>query len=330
MKLKGRSILVIALLLFGGYAVYDYFQDKKKEAKFLEESRLMTVNFDQVDTVEIEKAGQKLILKRSVDGWNVQEPLKDLADNTAVEDLIKNSATEKIIEIVKDENSVNWSMYGLDKPLGKITFSTTAGAKDSFEISEKRNFEENAYARRNNESRVLLVNSVWQNRIRKTVIDFRDRRVLRHNMASIDSLHLKNQAGLLDLSLQEGKWIVPAKKAVVLDQNKVRELLQGIADAKAAEFIEGAAPVLKPLFSLSLKLAEKDWKVDVGQSKDLKIYAKVSEPQFFLKLEPGAMDKLIKLTIEDLKETPPSKENNRVRDPLADQRAQLAEKKDKK
>lgn len=329
MKLKGRSILVIALILFGGYAIYDYMRDQKKEAQLLSESRLMTVNFDQVETVEIEKGADKILLKRSVDGWNVQEPLKDLADNTVVEDLLKNAASESIIEVVKDADGINWALYGLDKPLGKITFVTTAGQKDTFEISDKRNFEENVFARRNSESRVLLVNSSWQNRIRKTVLDFQDRRVLRHNMAAIDSFHLKNQMGVIALSLKDGKWVVPAKKDFVLDQNKVREVLQGIASAKAADFVKTPVPALKSLFVVDLKLADKNWQVAVGQAKDLKIYAKVSDPAAVLLLEPGAMDKLIKLTIEDLKQSPPSKEN-KVKDPLADQQAQLAEQKDKK
>lgn len=309
MKLKGRSILVIALLIFGGYAFYDFKKDQTKEMKQAEAVRLLTVDFDQVDAVTIEKGDQKISLKRTVDGWNMEEPLKDLADNTAVDDLIKNSATEKIIEVVKDEPKIDWSLYGLDKPLGKITYHSTAGKQNVFEIGTKRNFEENAYARRDSESRVLLVNSVWQNRINKQPIDFRDRRVLRHKMAAIDSLKLKNTAGSLELQLLDGKWVAPKAKSEVLDQNKVRELLQGIADAKAAEYIEGKAPALKPLFTLNLQLAEKNWTAEVGQAQDLKIYAKVSDPAFVLKLEPGAMDKLIKLTIEDLKEAPPSKEN---------------------
>lgn len=309
-KIKGRSLLVLALLLFGGYAIYDYQRDQKKEAKFLEAARLMTENFEQVDFVEIEKGPQKISLKRSVDGWDVQEPLQDLADNTAIEDLIKNSATEKIIEVVKDEKSINWALYGLDKPLGKITFKTSAGQSESFEISEKRNFEENAFARKNNESRVLLVSSVWQKRINKTVTDFRDRRVLRHKMAAIDSLQLKNQNGMLELSLKEGQWLVANKKDMTLDQNKVRDLLHTIAESQGSEFIEGAPPVLKNLFTLHLQLAEKNWQVEVGQAKDLKLYAQVSEPKFVLKLEAGTLDKLIKLKLEDLQKNIPAKDSN--------------------
>lgn len=321
MKLKGRSILVITLLIFGGYAVYDFMQDKKKETLTMEQSRLMTVDFDQVDQVVLEKPTAKIVLKRSVNGWSLESPLKDNADSGMVDDYLKGMATEKIIEIVKDEPGINWATYGLDKPMGTLTLTSTSGAKNTFEISEKRNFEENAYARRNGEERVLLVNSVWQNRLRKEVIDFRDRRVLRHRMASIDSFKLKNQSGTMELSLKDGKW-VSSRSPVDLDQNKVRELLQGIADAKASEFVD-QLPALKPLFTLDLKLADLNWKAEVGQAKDFKIYAKVSEPAFNLKLESGAMDKLIKLSTEDLKVAPRSKEN-KAKDPAQEDQAMLA------
>ncbi|HWU41925.1 MAG TPA: DUF4340 domain-containing protein, partial [Bdellovibrio sp.] len=242
MKLRGRTLLVLALLIFGGYAIYDYRHDQNREKHAAEEALLLTVNSEQVDSVSLEKQGQKILLKRTVDGWNLEEPFKDLADNTAVEDLIKSVASEKIIDVAKEGENIDWSIFGLDKPLGTITFATNAGAKNVFQISSKRNFEENALARRDSEKRVLIINSVWQNRMNKTPLDFRDRRVLRHRMASIDSFKLKNEKGLMELVLQEGKWIAPAKKNLKLDQNKVHEILQSIADAKAAEYVEGALP----------------------------------------------------------------------------------------
>lgn len=328
MKLKGRTLLVLALLLFGGYAVYDYMQDKKVEEKKLTDSQLMTVNFEQVDQVMIERGGQVISLKRSVDGWDLTSPLQDHADNIVTDDFVKNVAAEKIIDVAKEGDKIEWSTFGLDKPLAKITFATTSGTKNSFEISEKRNFEENAFARRDGEDRVLIVNSVWQNRARKDVIDFRDRRVLRHKIASIDDFKLKNKMGTLEVALKDGKWIAPDKKNLELDQNKVREFLQVLVDAKANEFVD-KMPALTPLFTVDLKLGDRSWNASVGQAKDMKIYAKVSDPAFSLKLEPGALDKYIKASIEDLKPAAPS-HDNKVKDPNTDdEQAQLAGK-DKK
>lgn len=328
MKLKGRTILVLALLLFGGYAVYDYFHSKKTEEQKMEESRLLTVNFEQVDRFEVQKGDQKILLKRTVDGWELQEPLKDLADNTEADDFVKSAVPERILEVAKEGNDIDWALYGLDKPLGKITFTTSAGAQNIFEISEKKNFEENVFARRDQENKVLVINSAWQNRVNKTVLDFRDRRFLRHKIASVDGLKLQNEKGVIELKLGDGKWAAPSKKDLKLDQNKVRDLLSVIASAKAAEILEGKAKasVPKHLFTLDLSMADKKWRAEVRQAKDLLIYAQVSEPDFQMKMEAGALDKLIKMKLDDLKEEPPKKEEKKNPN---DEQATMAQQKEK-
>lgn len=312
MKVKGRSILVIALLVFTGYAYYDFKRDQKLEEQRMYETRLMTVEFQQVDKVEISHGDKRIVLQRSVDGWNLEQPLQEAADNTAVEDLIKSTAAERIIDVVKEGDDINWALFGLEKPMGTISFVTNSGVSDTFEISEKRNFEENVYARKNKEKRLLLINSIWQSKLQREVIEYRDRRFLKHSIASVDQLRLKNSQGEMQLARNEGVWGVPNKPDIKLDQNKVRELLQKIADAEASEFLEGGAkaPQLKTLFSLELTMSDKIWIADVGQAKDFAIYAAISEPKRQMKMAPGAVDSLIKLELKSLQEAPPKPADN--------------------
>lgn len=307
MKLKGRGILVLAFLLFGGFAVYDYFRDQKKEQKATEDSRLMALNFEQIDSFEIQKGAKKIALKRSVSGWELTEPIQDLADNEVVEDFVKNLVPERIIDVAREGADVDWSLYGLDKPEGQITLKATTGESNIFVISERKNFEQNTFARRNQENRVLVVNSNWQTRVGKEVMDFRDRRVLRHKIASVDVISLKNEKGLLELHRADGKWKSAGKKGLSLDQNKVRDLLTTIADSKVSEIYESKSekiPKLKELFRLHLTMDKKIWTAEVGQAKNFLIYAKLSDPSWSVKLAPGALDKLLKITYEDLHEAP--------------------------
>ncbi len=303
MKLKGRSLLVLALLLFGGFAIFEYFQEKKTAKEVLEQARLVMVDYDQVESIILEKSLKKINLKRSIDGWSLLEPLNDFADNAAVEDFLKGVATERIIEVAKEGANIDWSLFGLDHPEGKITFLTSGGQKQSFQISNRKNFEQNTFVRRDSENRVLVVSSNWQQRLEKIPLEFRDRRFLRHRIATIDTFKLKNSTGILELKMKEGQWQDASNLGVMLDQNKVREMLQSISDAKAEDFVEGAKPRLKALFSLELNLGGKLWKADIGQAQDLKIYAEVSEPIYLLKMEPGALDKFIHLKKEELIKT---------------------------
>lgn len=309
MKMKGRTTLVILLLIFGGYAVFDHYQGKSQEEKKIQDSRIMTVNFEQVNEVLIEKDERVTHLKRDVDGWRMEVPLKDSADNEAVEDLVKQAFTETIIEVVKEGEGIDWKLYGLDKPLGTITFKTSDGQQNHYEISSVTNFEDNAFVRRDGENRVLLVNSIWQARTGKAEVAFRDRRFLRHKIAAVDEIKLKNSKGLVHLERQEGVWQILGKPDFKVDQNKVRSTLTTIADAKAAEILSDPkkGPATKELFTLNLVLDGKAWSGKVGQATDKKIFAKVSEPDFLMKLEPGAVDSLIEMTAEQFKEQPPEK-----------------------
>ncbi|KYG61503.1 hypothetical protein AZI86_17495 [Bdellovibrio bacteriovorus] len=309
MKLKGRTILVLCLLVFGGYAAFDHFQGKLQEDKKMQDSRLMTLNFEQVNEVLIEKGDQKTELKRDVDGWRMEVPLKDSADSEAVDDLVKQAFTESIVEVVKEGEGIDWKLYGLDAPLGTITFKTTDGKQNRYEVSSITNFEDNAFLRRDGENRVLLVNSIWQARTGKAAMEFRDRRLLRHKIASVDEIKLQNAKGLVHLKRQEGVWVIPGKSDFKVDQNQVRSVLTAIADAKAAEILSDPkkGPAVKELFTLNLVLDAKPWAAKVGQAADKKIFAKVTEPDFLMKMEPGAVDNFIEMTIEQFKEKPPEK-----------------------
>lgn len=309
MKLKGRGILVICLLIFGGFAVFDYFRDESKQKATMEASRLMTLNFEHVDEVHLSKDKESVSLKRNVDGWQMLEPVQDAADNEAVDDLVKSSFTERIIEVAKEGSDIDWKLYGLDQPLGTVIFKTTDGKENKFEISGKLNFEDNVFARRNGENQVLVLNSVWQHRIQKPFIEYRDRRLLRHKIASVDDVQLKNKRGLLHVQRTEGRWHVVGRKDFVTDQNKVRALLSTLADARGSQILAAGqkGPVLKSLFTLDLVMDQKKWNAQVGQDSDLGIYAKISDPAQVMRLEPGALDTLLTMTPEDLREVPTEK-----------------------
>lgn len=312
MKLKGRTILSLCLLVFGGYAVYEYYHEKQVAEKEMYAARLMTVDFDQVNEVELKKGAQLIQLKRDIDGWTMVSPVKDIADNTAVEDLIKGMATERIIEVAHDGDDVNWKVYGLDQPLGTITVKATSGKSNTFVISEKRNFEENTFARRDEENRVLVLNSVWQTRLEKLPSEFRDMRLLRHKIASVDRVALKNEHGSFQIERVEGQWVSAAGEKIELDQNKVREFLSQLASAKGSDMVEGTTklPALKSIMTIDLVMDGKKWNAQIGQAKDFIIYGTTSEPKQSMRMASGSLDNLIKMKLSDLKKSAPAAAEN--------------------
>lgn len=302
-KSKGRNFLLLCLIVLGGFTLFDLSQDRKKEEQKTQDSRLMTLNYEQVDYIEIQRESEKIIMQRSADGWSLLQPLQEPADNTAAEDFHKNIFTERVIEVAKEGSDVDWALYGLNPPVGSILLKTAEGKQDLFEISSKTNFEDNIFIRRNKEDKVLVANSIWRARVDKKVLEFRDRRVLKHKIASVDKVRVKNESGTLEIQRVDGQWSSSKSGDVSLDQNRVREFLTVIADAKGADLIADAKkiPPLKQLLSLDLQMGEEKWSAQVGQAKDLLIYANVKGEKNILKLEPGALDKVVRMKLENLR-----------------------------
>ena len=302
MKIKGRGILVISLLVLLAYAGYDYWKSDKQKTQKMNDQRLMTLNFDQISTVNYTRGHLTIRLKRGVDGWTMEQPIQDLADSTAVEDYIKSIATDRILDVATEGENIDWARYGLNKPEAVVNFVTEAGQAQTFVVSEMKNFENNPFLRRDEENRVLVVPGSWFGKADKKVLDFQDRRFLRHRIGGVDKMKLKNPQGIFEIGQDNGQWVLLNNKKQKLDQNKVREHLMKIADAKGASYLDSSKTFDSDKFMMDLELTMggKVWTAKVRQQKDLKIVAKVSDPALMMIMEPGALDDLIKMTLKDL------------------------------
>ena len=316
MKRGANAKLWIFGALVLGLGVYAYVFDYQKsksdaDAKF-EQTKLIHSNPDQINEFLVEKGDQKIRLKRDTDGWHLVEPFKDLADNEATELFVSTATSENYTDIAAEGKTLDWALYGLDKPKAAITFFSTSGEKTLFEVSEKKNFEQSSYVRRNHEDRVLVCTGTWFSRASKSAFDFRDKRMLRFQIAKVESLTFTREKEKLELVSKDGVWQNP-KDPKKLDQNKVREILQAISEVEAQNFTLESMPTAaqqkelgldKPMAVLQLKLGDKDWTAKISKAKDGFFYAWTSEPVFVLRIQPDAFGKLRSLNATDLIEKP--------------------------
>lgn len=302
--------LVVALGLYA--YVFDYQKAQRESDTKFNQSKLIRSNPDQINEYVLEKPDQRVHLKRDTDGWHLTEPYADLADEEAAELFVSTATSENYIDVAAEGKDVDWALYGLDKPKATITFFSTAGEKNVFEVSEKKNFEESSYVRRNHEDRVLVVTGTWYSRASKTAFDFRDKRMFRFQIAKVEGVNLISEKTKLELVSKDGIWKNP-KDPRKLDQNKVREILQAISEVQAQNYTLEKAPTPaqqkelgldKPMATLQLKMADKNWSAKISKARDGFFYAWTSEPVYVLRIQPDSFSKLRSVKTEDLIEAP--------------------------
>lgn len=319
-KVLFGTIAGVALLV-GGVFIDSYHQKSKKDT---EQDRLQILNLDpnQVEEIHFVNKDEEVTLKRTVDGWQMLEPVKDQADNEWIADFLVAVSEDRAHEVAIDGDEtgipVSWKTFGLEAPLATYEWVDSLGKKNSVAISAERNFEAKHFLRKNDENRVLIGSSAWFDRAQRGSMDFRDRRFLRRRIASVTEVRVRNRHGEFHLKQDGADWqlykpgseqkkVLPSGK--VIEQNKVREFLKGIADGRARYFeVEGTdvkkAPLKKygldrPRASLTLKLADELWQAEIGQNEQFQVFAKVSNPDFIMLMESGAIDDVLRFTEND-------------------------------
>lgn len=309
MKFKGTWVFLVLVLGLGFYAYFgEYKAEEVRVEKESQEKTLLKSKVDQISRVEIAKKEETIVLERGSEGWKIVEPLQDEADNDEVESFLTSMASEKYTGLAGEGEQVDWAQFGLQSPKARIKVRDQAGAETVLIISEKKNFEGSSLLRVGDDKRALLVNSSWVGRAEKKPFDFRRKNLLRSKAASVEEISLKNSLGSLGLISKDGQWQLKDKATAKLDAEVLREFLRNLNETKAKEFInETELKELKlrdPVAKIQLKLNEKTWTAEFFKSKDKGVFARVSEPSLWMKLEEadlGKFDKLSQHSVRDHK-----------------------------
>lgn len=306
MKFKSTWILFLIVLLLASYAYFgEYKKDQEDQAKKEIETTLIKDKIDQINSLVLKTAKEKIEIIRSPDGWKLESPVKDWAESDTVDAFLNGLVTEKSLEVAKEGEGINWIDFGLEKPEAQMILKSQAGNETTIDISSKKNFEGNSILRLNGKNQVLVASSTWNTRATKTGFEFRQKNFLRTKASSIDKLKVKSNEGQIQIESKDGKWVLLGAPMRLLDQNKVREILASLNDSKAQEILVDSQPTSadlkkfsldKPHIEIEIDLKGKIWKGQIAQNKEKMIYAVISEPPMLMKLDVGTFEKFQKIS----------------------------------
>ncbi len=318
MKNKGLLILSGLVLLVGGYAIYDYQSEKKSEQQKDQQSLILDLKADQISEIKFQTEKEQFSLLRKTEGWMIQEPISEKADESAVNNFVEELSKEKSITMITSSGSnesLDLKVFGLDKPKASIELKDNSGKSVRFTIGSVKNFEGQCYLQKNQDNKVILSSSDWHLKSEKKVFDFRDKRLLRMDISSVKSIHIFGPAKTNEnimIVKKDADWVLSEKQAIKLDQNKVREILTIISATDIKDFMSSGTPskeqskilsLANPVLQFELEANDgKKWKAKFFKSKENIITAKLTEPDYLVKLSPSDLDKLQQITISSIRD----------------------------
>jgi hypothetical protein len=283
MKRSTLILLLVAVAL--GSAVYYVVRRDKAENTGRDSDEASKPAFDfkaeDVASLAVTRGGQTVRLEKQSDKWQITEPIKTEADQTAAESLVS-SLTGATVErtLVMTEGLRRGS--GLESPAVTVEIKLKDGAQHKVALGKQDPTGAAAYALLDRQTDVKLVSTSLLTSADKSLDDLRDKTIVTVNRDDLTRVEVKNpHLKLVAEKSGEGKWLVkePAEKK---DKEAPTDRIFAFETARASEVIDSPSADVAAKFAsppVVVRLADKSGRttvLELSAADGDNIYARVA------------------------------------------------------
>ena len=240
--MKGKTTLVLLVITAAVFA-YMYFVERKvPDTQEAMRQAGKVVNFDRekIDGIAIQNGDDKIEMRRHDNKWRLETPIKDQADNSAVENLLldleswQKDATISAKEIEADKNKLG--EFGLNKTKLRLKL-IGPGAPPEILVGKDAALEGKMYVRFENSKATFLASQSVRKDIEKKPEDFRDKKLTDLIMAQVVRVVLKTPAGEMELQKKGDHWDIMKPLRARGDDQKIADLIAQVTTARIQQFV---------------------------------------------------------------------------------------------
>jgi uncharacterized protein DUF4340 len=255
-----KTMLALALLaLIGGFALY--VGRHPQAQKF---HKLFSIAPADIAKIELRGPARDLVIERGAPGlWRIVKPVATAADPGAVDALADAIANLQVVDTV-DQNVSDLADFGLENPSVTVTATTKDHrALPGIMVGTDSPLGGATYIKTTDKPAVLLVAAGFTAESSKTLTDLRSRVLVSLTADQMTRVAVTHADGSgIEIVRHGGDWQLTKPRAYPIDKAAVQQLLDAIATAQVAEFIEDNPPDL-PKFGLAKPALELE--VDGGK-----------------------------------------------------------------
>jgi hypothetical protein len=271
MKSRTTLVLILVALVFGGFVLLDYHKGTSTEQGKIQRKRVLDFQAQDVTQLKIELTNQVVVLEKSVDKWQIKQPLNVPASSSAI-----NSILDELEFIERDRTltekelkGVTLAGFGLEKPRLRVTLQLKKSPLELL-IGNETPTKEALYVQVRGKKGVLVVPKSIYKRLNLTLNDLRDRIVVDFLPATATRLEIKSADRVIELAKTiatittvETRWTLTQPLTARADSRKVSELLADLNNLRVRDFVSEDP---KDIHSYQLDEPEREIVVWTGQS----------------------------------------------------------------
>jgi peptidyl-prolyl cis-trans isomerase B (cyclophilin B) len=287
-------------------------------------------NFDQAQVEEIKLVRQgtdpepsdTVLLARRKEDWRMEKPVDYRADANEVKGLLSSIANlepERNTPVLtaSTKQPLNLESLGLAKPRAEVTYKLKGSEKTvTFLIGKEEGSKDGGtYLKRKDQEKVYIVGKSLIGAIMLEADKYRSRKLFDISYVDTDSFEVESGGSTAAFKKVEGdQWRLTAPVSDRGNRTKIESLRDKIIDHKLDEFAreqfktEDSAKYGfdKPSGRLVVSAGKQRQELIIGKGVEgnpLLVWARRSELPWLYRLRKRDSDELIKLTVNDLRET---------------------------
>jgi hypothetical protein len=238
MRFKGTLILLIAVIVFGGYIYFYEIKGGEKRTKAKQtENQIWTLEDKNIVRIDMLSPDSRITAERKADRtWTLTAPQAWDADSAEINRLTS-SATTLNRETIVEQNASDLTSFGLNPAHFGFRLKLKDGKELGIDFGINNPTGEFIYAVLTGTKDVFLIQANAANAFNKKIEDVRDHSLMKFERSDIQSLTIKNPTGTIDI-YKDGSdrwWFKGAEKRTA-DGPEVRGLLNALSLGKAKEF----------------------------------------------------------------------------------------------
>jgi len=225
--LFGVFIVLLAFVLF-----FEYKGMGEKD----EEEKLLALSSDDVEKITFKREDESISFQKDEEGeWLITEPLEAKADKYEV-DRLADDFSDLRIERVVEEVPEEIEKYGIPQKEISLWFKD----KDKpikILIGMENPLGNTFFAKRNDETRVVLIPSSLKSLMDKSLFDFREKNIFKFETDDVKSVKLWAKKTRWEASKKEEEWFFKNPVKALAKSSKIDDILSSLSGLKAKEFV---------------------------------------------------------------------------------------------
>lgn len=306
MKFKTTIILFVIFLVLMAYIFL--FESKSKNDEHAKE-KLVALSSESVQKIIYKKEDETLEFQKNAEGeWLIIKPLEAKADKYEVNQLAEEFADLRIERVV-DEEPADLEKYGIPKKEMSLYFKDKE-PQVKILIGMENPLDNTFFAKRENETRVVLLSSSLKNLLEKSAFDYRQKDIFKFKTDKAKSIKLRAKKIQWEALKKEEEWFLKKPVKALVKSSKINDILYSLSNLKAKEFVseEKTKEEIKNYgldqadyeVSLSIPLSNQEVTIFIHKD-DEKVYATTSLSPKIIEIEDSIISDLEKKA-EELRE----------------------------